>query len=252
MDDFVVKPVDPANLFEKVASWLQSSKPARPAAAPPAGATPAPSVFEAADLNRLLGHVEDLDLAQGLRSLRNDGARYLELLKEFYRTHATVADELENLLNEGRHDDVLRKAHAMRGAAATLGLTATAKAAGAIEGLLRNRDSGLDTAVFTMYSGRIRLAQESLQAALADIDLPLSPAVSTAAVDEDEQRATLERLMSLLARDDINSNDVFRESEPALRQVFGEDTALIRELIESYDYPAALSAIKRIVNGNRA
>ena len=100
--------------------------------------------------------------------------------------------------------------------------------------------------------GPQRQAQESLQAALADIDLPLSPAVSTAAVDEDEQRATLERLMSLLARDDINSNDVFRESEPALRQVFGEDTALIRELIESYDYPAALSAIKRIVNGNRA
>jgi PAS domain S-box-containing protein len=134
MSDFLGKPIDLDELWGCLTRWL-----------PPAAAdTPADDSVEARFLH-------DADVLNKARSL-------------FREQHADDGATLRNEVEAGRFDFARRLAHALRGAAATLGYKAVALAATALESQLEQPNPAQPEAI-----KRCNSIAESLADALADL-----------------------------------------------------------------------------------
>ena len=114
MNAFIRKPVDPPQLFELIARWLPEPLPETGAAV--------------------------IDGALGLRNCMGQNRLYQRLLRTFVDCHAGDAVKLGRLLDQGQLDLAEQLVHAMKSVAGTLGATALADAATALETALRARD----------------------------------------------------------------------------------------------------------------
>jgi CheY-like chemotaxis protein len=115
MDAYVPKPLNPRQLFSTM-NDLVAAAPAEALAAPasPGGAGPDRGLFDEADA---------LDRVDGDRGF------LVELVENFRRSHPGVLAELREHARAGRHDELRRDAHTLKGAAASLGAAALAEAA---------------------------------------------------------------------------------------------------------------------------
>ena len=138
MNDFIAKPADIAALFSTLLKWLPARL-ARPAAPAPTVASAAP---DATDLARRLAAIEGLDLELGLKSLRGNFDKYVQLLRLFAQHHAGDGTRLLGQLESGDTKGALFTAHSLKGVAGTLGLHTLQAAGEAIEQALRAATSG--------------------------------------------------------------------------------------------------------------
>ncbi|WP_374340443.1 PAS domain S-box protein [Azonexus sp.] len=137
MNDHVPKPVDPRHLYSMLIKWLPAP-PARPTATLPEAVAAAVAVPDAAEL---LAALPGLDPAAGLRSVRGRMASYLRLLRAFLATHADDGKAIGAELAAGRTTAAEHLAHALKGAAGTLGLAAVHVAARELNDALRQGEA---------------------------------------------------------------------------------------------------------------
>jgi len=167
MNDFIAKPFEPIQLWQKVGRWLPPPdaapqtmhvavpvKQAASAAEPPAGSDmPAP--------------IPGLDTALGLRRLAGKADRYRRTLQQFARNNGHTRKELSAAIEAGDFIAAGRIVHNLKGAAGTIGATALQAQAAALERLMQGDGS----------IGEIRAATEtamaSLDALLAQLRLEL-------------------------------------------------------------------------------
>ena len=112
MNDYIPKPIDPAALDRMLERWLPSgvwgeSSPA---------ATPGEAPDEAVPLD-----IPGLDAAQGLSRVLGNAPRYRSLLRRFANQERDCALAIRAHLARGEREDAERRAHTVKGAAATLG-----------------------------------------------------------------------------------------------------------------------------------
>ena len=135
MNDYLAKPIEPAKLMAALQRWI---KPRSDAAgqAPALAGGPAGLALE----------IDGLDVAGALRRVAGNAPFLLSLLRRFVDNNRHAVAEIDHLLASGDCLGAERRAHALKGVAATLGATRVQQAAGELEAALHAEPGSPETA----------------------------------------------------------------------------------------------------------
>ncbi|CRI66328.1 hypothetical protein THIOKS12790001 [Thiocapsa sp. KS1] len=183
--------------------------------------------------------IRGLDLAGASTRLGGKDALLGKLLVSLAVTHGEDALRIREALAAGDLPSALSRVHALKGAAGNLSARDVQTAAQSLEKLLRE---GAEPVRVDLEGDRLEGALATL---VADIRSQLMPHF------QPEQPASaalamtrLEPLKRLLERGDIGANVLAREELALLRVALGTRADTVRELIEHYDYAAALALLE--------
>lgn len=217
MIDHLPKPLDPDQLIAALNRWLVA--PAGGMQAVPNPTAVATITATTSTTAQMLPDVPGFDLQAGLACLGGKSALLHSMLARFGVTYATVADQLQALVDAQNYRETRRIAHTLKGAAATLGGMSISQAAGRAEDATRllaeARSAGAQTETL----------RAQVATALTELDMALQPALAV--------------LRSLLAdnasADSASAAAVVRD---ALPQAHAAEYEALRELLAENCYAA--------------
>lgn len=250
MNGHIAKPIDPEELFATLLRWIPPRSGPAPAGVVPnagqAGTTPEGEPPLPVEEDLLL-HIDGLDCAAGLRRVLNKRTAYEGLLRKFAAGQATAVAAARMHLQAEHRRDAQRAMHTLKGTAATIGAAALAEAAATAEqALARGLPADAVEAMLQKVDALCQPLIASLHKALpSETGEPQAGQdTACAALPADAARELLERLDVLLADDDSDAVELFRESAPQLRAALGPVYADMERALEGYDLVGALAALR--------
>lgn len=249
MNDFVLKPIDPAELWRVLDQWVPEAtapkKAKREDVPPPAERriTP-PKVSPKLDDFGQLPSIPGVDRVQALRNTAGNEKLALSILIKFLDRLAEFPDQFRQLLNNNSDEEMERLAHTLKGTAGSVGAGELAEAAGALEALLRTKSPR--AAIISHFEALEIIGQDlcgHIQSALA----PAQPKAPTASIGEAaglDIAPKLAELAKLLENDDFGSNKLFNLFADDFKKLHPLEHDRVAQALGEYDYAAALSILK--------
>jgi HPt (histidine-containing phosphotransfer) domain-containing protein len=191
------------------------------------------------DLRAALEQIRGLDLGTGLTMTRGKLDKLVQLLRMLADRHGSEMPRLRGLLAAGDLTAAERVAHALKGAAGTLGATLLHQLAAGLDLALREEHPMTD--ITTLAN---RLEQELGAFASAIAALPVAaPETPKVTLDWPRLLEVLTRLEHLLDAGDIEAGALVHGELALLRAGFGSQADLLRQQIDDFDFDPALERL---------
>jgi PAS domain S-box-containing protein len=137
LNDYLVKPVDQAQILAVLRRWLRPKKPAEPEPSQ-SSASPEPAPPTPPDLPDLPG----VDMAKALERCAGDQQLLREILTYFYQSYEQALPAMRAALEQGDRDQAQFLVHSLKGAAGSIAAQKIHLAASQLEKLLRSGTPG--------------------------------------------------------------------------------------------------------------
>jgi len=259
MVDHVAKPIDPAELFRKLALHVKPD-PAKPFEEEPAeapGTTPAaaPALRPAETGVELPENLPGVDIADGLRHLAGKRGAYRRLLQQFGRDNRLL-EELQKAMKTADRKAAVRAAHSLKSVAGNLGakdLSRTAaeaeaalKAGTETPALLDDLASLFDTATRGIREWAARTEPAAIRAAAGGATGAAGAEPGAAALLEGAAlRKELDELRALVADNDATALERCEDLEERVPPELRKALQAVHAALSDFDFEAALSTLPR-------
>jgi CheY-like chemotaxis protein len=233
----VAKPVELATLLSAVARYSRRGGGAA-VAQTPAAASGGAAPEETAALDRI-------DWSDLLGRYAGRGDFLQRLVSAVLRTSADQPAQLRACTREGDLAKVAFIAHGLKGTAGGILPVPFQKLAAVAERAARDGDEAAPR-----LAGELADALEALLRELREWQerqrAATPPSQGLGEPERHRVSEVLEILERLLARDDTESVSVLKANGTLLRQVFGDDARQLKQLVDRFDYEAALALVRTL------
>jgi len=240
LNDYISKPIDVQRLTSVLLQWLKAKngKAARRSQERPTHDTPSEKVLE-----RMRKECAQLDTEAALARLGGNQTLYHRLLNMFCEENAQTAQKIRQAWLTGQSDEARRLAHTIKGLAGTIGATALANAAKALETSIAQNQTALveqyieqTEACLTELIGTIASTKKSVQSE------------NTSTFAPESIRVNLKKLMRLLEEGNVEAVDI---TEQLLKDMDGtqiqQEFASVAQTIRRYDFTSALEVLHPLI-----
>lgn len=209
MQDFVTKPIEPELLFATIARWTNRQ-----------GGSQITNEFF--DLTDLQNEAESEPLPAGLKGLDSRGAlqrtggdidKWCSMLKKFADSQSGKAEEIGELLATGQKNAAREKAHALKGVAANLGLSALAGHASELHEALRSDDTQKQSAILN----ELKTSMFETLAIIRGLPDNKNETETGPEMPREVLLSKLHELENALCESDFTSTAIFNEIRPFLK-----------------------------------
>ncbi|GAB6112580.1 PAS domain S-box protein [Desulfomicrobium salsuginis] len=232
MDDQVFKPIDPAEVFRVLNTWLRAPVPAPVLDAPPS----CPGIPA----------LRDIDTQGGIARLMGDGEAYAEALLLVRREYGQSASRIRELLDRGETVEARMIVHSLRGMCANIGAHRVEATAADLERRLAGDAPGDHAEAFTPF----RDAFEAMLEEIGRLEVREVSCRQGLELDVSALASLLDELLpGLRSRTPMKCQAVAdRLCAAAVPKAFREDVDRICALTEQYDFAPALALAERVLD----
>ena len=241
MDDYIPKPIDPADLYSKLIKWISKGQSNAPAAEPPEI-----DALECEDEVCLPESLPGIDMEVGLMRVGQNKKLYKELLISFRENYSETGKQLSRELGKREYETAGRLAHTIKGLSGNLGAMQLYQAALDLEsGILKGRHEDL-APLLRIFNETVDIVAKGL----VELDPEKKGDIQAVSdVDPDQLLLMLESLAQTLESDYIAAADRLKELEPHLAaSEMSEEFIVMKNQIESFDMQSAGITLSKIVN----
>ena len=236
MNDHLVKPIDPQQLFAALKQWIAPGERVKAVSGPvPEPASPASQLAA-------LGAIEGLDLALGLRLARGREPLYLSLLRRFIARQGDFDAFLDAALRVNDYDAAERLAHTLKGVAGQIGAQNVRALAQLLEQAIHRREAP------EVYRALREQIAEQLSDLIRAVQVGLPEVVAAAAEGEPDPqrlRQVCTDLARQLAADDFTALHWLESNHSLLRHGLAAYYPQIAAAIEDFEFAYALEILKK-------
>jgi HPt (histidine-containing phosphotransfer) domain-containing protein len=190
-----------------------------------------------------LTNIPGLNPTQGIAAVKQNPARYQQLLHMFADAHRGDIAEIKRLLEQENSRAAQQLTHELKGVAATLGAEGIAELTGALDQVLRKE------AAPAACDRLLRQCEQALGQLVGVIDDLPREAVSApppTGITREQSAQLIKELEHLLGEDNTRANQLARESADLLRLRLGSRYGEFTRRLDRFDYERALRILQEI------
>jgi len=254
MNDYVTKPIDPAELFKSLVAWIKPGERQLPSEyAESVAKTEKPKEgLPHSELPELPQELPGIDVAAGVNRIGGKTKPYLDLLRMFQQNQANAADEIKSALEKEDIALALRLAHTLKGVSGNIGamelhVAARNLEAGIKEGASRQDQEDLSEALLNSVQTHVNQVLSSIQELIVVPEKEES--VPKGSVDLATVEPLLKELIKLLEDNDTDAEEALEALKEQLKGTHVEqELDNVEQSINLFRFKEALELLRHVEN----